>query len=84
MSEPWKPAPQPPCTEPCCTGELFAGLGTNTTAYRDDPGLRTCGVTGCGHCPPVTDPALRQWITDTDPAPAEYPGDRLYYGRHLA
>lgn len=28
--------------------------------------------------------ALRQWIADTDPDPADLPGDRLHYGRHLA
>jgi hypothetical protein len=28
---------------------------------------------------------LRMWMDHTDPAPAEYPGDRLHhYGRHIA
>jgi hypothetical protein len=52
----WKPAPQEPCTEPCCTGEAF----TDPDAWhlpvvvRDEPEMRECGVVGCTHCDLVT------------------------------
>jgi hypothetical protein len=68
----WKPVPQPPCTEPCCTGEKF----TDPDAWhlpvvvRDEPEMRECGVVGCTHCDLVTAPAGG--------------GDRLFYGRTTA
>jgi hypothetical protein len=83
----WRPVPQPPCTEPCCTGRALTHPEAPAVAREPEPYqpvLRECGVTGCGHCRPITDPALRQWINDTDPAPAEYPSARLHYGRHIA
>jgi hypothetical protein len=64
----WKPAPQEPCTQPCCTGEAFTDPEPRPTpvVVRDDPGLRECGVTGCTHCKPVYSGG----------------GARLFYGRN--
>jgi hypothetical protein len=48
----WKPVPQPPCTEPCCTGGTFPAAAPEP---EPSPGaLRECGVIGCTHCEPVT------------------------------
>lgn len=65
----WRPVPQPPCTEPCCTGE--ANLPTPSVVVIRDENLRVCGVTGCTWCPPVNDHS-------PDPVPGG--GDRLPKG----
>lgn len=67
----WKPTPQEPCEEPCCTGEAFTEpTWTRPVVVPDDPELRECGVTGCTHCDHVFVPSGG--------------GDRLPYGRNTA
>jgi hypothetical protein len=65
----WKPVPQPPCKEPCCTGEAFTeSAWPQPVVIREETGLRECGVTGCTHCKPIYSGG----------------GDRLFYGRTTA
>jgi hypothetical protein len=72
----WRPIPQPPCTEPCCTGGEFPEPDPwpLPVVNRAAEQLRECGVTGCISCDEVY-----QFIRDTDPDPAPPPGggDRL-------
>jgi hypothetical protein len=71
----WRPAPQPPCTDPCCTGAAFTDpdVWPLPAPARDEPEMRECGTPGCTHCDLVT--------IHTQPAGG---GDRLFYGRTTA